>query len=78
MIRIKGHLGATVLSAFPAMKPQRHGAHTVLAGLLDQSALYGVLAVVEALGLELLELRKLAEDPESAGPDGSGASQTMP
>ena len=78
MIRIKGHLGATVLSAFPAMKPQRHGAHTVLTGLLDQSALYGVLAVVEALGLELLELRKLAEDPESAGPDGSGASQTMP
>jgi hypothetical protein len=78
MIRIKGHLGATVLSAFPAMTPQRHGAHTVLTGLLDHSALYGVLAVVEALGLELLELRRLAEDPESAGPDGSGAPQAMP
>jgi hypothetical protein len=23
-IRINGHLGATVLSAFPAMAPQRH------------------------------------------------------
>jgi hypothetical protein len=29
MIRINGHLGATVLSAFPAMAPRRHGAHTV-------------------------------------------------
>ena len=26
MIRINGHLGATVLSAFPAMAPRRHGA----------------------------------------------------
>ena len=49
MIRINGHLGATVLSAFPAMAPRHHGAHTVLAGLLDRSALYGVLAEIEAL-----------------------------
>jgi len=41
-IRITGHLGATVLSAFPALAPQHHGAHTVLTGLLDRSALYGV------------------------------------
>jgi len=54
-----GHLGATVLSAFPAMAPRRHGAHTVLTGLLDQSALYGVLAEIEALGLDLLEIRQL-------------------
>ena len=59
LIRIRGHLGATVLSAFPAMTPQHHGAHTVLTGLLDQSALYGVLAEIEALGLELLEVRRL-------------------
>ena len=60
VIRINGHLGATVLSAFPAMVPRRHGGHTVLTGLLDQSALYGVLAEIEALGLDLLEVRKLA------------------
>jgi hypothetical protein len=66
-IRIHGHLGATVLSAFPAMAPRRHGAHTVLTGLLDQSALYGVLAEVEALGLELLEIRKLTPELESPG-----------
>jgi hypothetical protein len=63
MIRIRGHLGATVLSAFPGMAPRRHGAHTVLTGLLDQSALYGVLAEIEALGLELLEIRKLTPRP---------------
>jgi hypothetical protein len=65
MIRIKGHLGATVLSAFPAMTPQQHGAHTVLTGLLDQPALYGVLAELEALGLDLLEVRRLAPDRKS-------------
>ena len=66
-IRIDGHLGATVLSAFPALAPQHHGAHTVLTGLLDRSALYGVLAEIEALGLDLLELRKLTPDRKSPG-----------
>jgi hypothetical protein len=66
-IRVNGHLGATVLSAFPALVSQRHGAHTVLTGLLDRSALYGVLAEVEALGLELLEVRQLAPPRESPG-----------
>jgi hypothetical protein len=67
VIRINGHLGATVLSAFPAMAPQQHGAHTALTGLLDRSALYGVLAEIEALGLDLLEIRKLAPDRKSPG-----------
>ena len=58
-IRINGHLGATVLCAFPKMTSQRRGAHTVLTGLLDRSALYGVLAEIEALGLDLVEVRQL-------------------
>jgi hypothetical protein len=62
LIRIHGHLGATVLSAFPAMTPRRHGADTVLTGLLDCAALYGVLAEIEALGLDLLEIQKLTPD----------------
>ena len=68
-IRIHGHLGAAVLLAFPAMVPQRHGADTVLTGLLDRSALYGVLAEIEALGLDLLEIRQLtsgSKSPESS------------
>src|SRR6266496_3457618 len=68
MIRINGHLGATMLSAFPALAPQHHGAHTVLTGLLDQSALYGVLAEIEALGLDLLEIQKLTPDRTSPEP----------
>jgi hypothetical protein len=65
LIRINGHLGATMLSAFPALASQHHGAHTVLTGLLDRSALYGVLVEIEALSLDLLELRKLTPDRES-------------
>jgi len=42
--------------------------HTVLTGLLDRSALYGVLAEIEALGLDLLELRKLTPDRTSPEP----------
>jgi len=67
-IRIDGHLGATVLSAFPALVSHRHGTHTVFTGLLDRSALYGVLAEIEALGLNLLECRQLEtqhKSPES-------------
>jgi hypothetical protein len=68
LIRINGHLGATVRSAFPALAPHHHGAHTVLTGLLDPSALYGVLAEIEALGLDLLEIQKLTPDRTSLQP----------
>ena len=70
-IRINGHLGATVLSAFPALVPRRHGADTVLTGLLDRSALYGVLAEVEALGLDLVEVRQLEPSRNSPESDDS-------
>ena len=66
-IRIRGHLGATVLSAIPSLLPRRHGADTVLTGLLDRSALYGVLAEIEALGLDLVEVRQLTRHRKSPG-----------
>ncbi len=68
-IRINGHLGATMLSAFPAMISRRHGAHTVLTGRLDRSALHGVLAEIEALGLDLVEVRRHTPDRESRESD---------
>ena len=67
-IRIDGHLGATMLSAFPALTSRRDGGHTVLTGLLDRSALYGVLAEIEALGLDLLEVRQLTKHREAPAP----------
>ena len=53
---------ATLLSAFPALVPERRGAHTVLTALLDRSALYGVLAECETLGLDLVEVRGGAKE----------------
>jgi hypothetical protein len=50
------------------MAAQRHGTDTVLTGLLDRFAPYGVLAEVEALGLDLVEVRQLTphrRSPES-------------
>jgi hypothetical protein len=42
------------------------GSETVLTGLLeDRSAVFGVLAQIEALGLELLELRQIRARPSS-------------
>lgn len=59
-IRIRGRLGATALSAFPSMSCELKGSETVLTGLLeDRSALFGVVAQIEALGLDLLELRQI-------------------
>ena len=58
-IRVSGHLGETLLAAFPGLHARADGDDTVLAGALpDQAALYGVLAQVEALGLELIEVRR--------------------
>jgi hypothetical protein len=59
-IRIEGQLGPTARSAFPAMVSKCNGGETVLTGLLeDRSALFGVLAQVEALGLDLVEVRRI-------------------
>jgi hypothetical protein len=65
-LRIKGRLGPTVLSAFPTMVCELKGGETVLTGLLaDRSAPFGVLAYIEALDLELLELRQIRARPKS-------------
>ncbi|HEY0346388.1 MAG TPA: hypothetical protein VGC59_17180 [Solirubrobacteraceae bacterium] len=68
-IRIKGRLGATALSAFPSMVSELKGSDTVLTGVLeDRSALFGVVAQIEALGLELLELRQIRAQPAAREP----------
>jgi hypothetical protein len=46
-------------------------AHSVLTGLLDRSAVYGVLAEIEALGLDLHEVRQLTPERKSPEPGDS-------
>jgi hypothetical protein len=53
-------------SAFPALRADPHGEDTVLTGMLDDAAaLYGVIVELEALGLELIEVRRLPPDAGS-------------
>jgi hypothetical protein len=73
-IRVRGLLGEMLIGAFPGLKVYPERDATVLTGHLpDQAALYGVLAELEALGLELLEVRTSDGDdtggksPESGG-----------
>jgi hypothetical protein len=59
-IRVRGHLGARMLRAFPALAAQTRGGDTLLTGCLpDQAAVYGLIARLEALGLELVEFHRL-------------------
>jgi hypothetical protein len=60
-IRVRGHLGQTMRIAFPELGARFDGDDTVLSGTLpDQAAVYGVLAAIEDLGLELIEVRRVA------------------
>jgi hypothetical protein len=56
-IRVRGPIGPTLMQAFPTLTAATSGKDTLLTGPLpDQSALYGVIHQLEALGLELLEI----------------------
>jgi hypothetical protein len=59
-ICVGGRLGAMIRSAFPDLSARARGDDTLLSGVFaDQAALYGVLAQIESLGLELIEVRRL-------------------
>ena len=59
VIRVRGVLSDRLLSAFPELRSRTDRGDTELVGALpDQAALHGVLAQIEALGLELLEVRR--------------------
>jgi hypothetical protein len=62
-IRVRGRLGRTTRTAFPDMRAETEGEDTALTGALaDQAALHGVLRQIEALGLELLEVRRIPSE----------------
>jgi hypothetical protein len=54
-----------MLSAFPDLRSEIDGQDTVLSGVVpDQAALHGVLSRIEAMGLELVEVRRVPTDNE--------------
>jgi hypothetical protein len=70
-IRIKGRMSAQLLSVFEGMDATVQPMETVLHGpVLDQAALHGLLDRIQALGLELLEVRRLPEPPVDEGDSG--------
>jgi hypothetical protein len=72
-IRIRGPIGPTMMQAFPTLAVSRSGQDTLLTGSLsDQSALYGVIHELEALGLQLLEIRRLCESSGRCDADSPG------
>ena len=63
-IRIKGRLNDSLLSAFEGLEATVEPVETVLHGpVADQAALYGLLDRIQALGLELIEVRRLPDAP---------------
>ena len=66
-----------LLGAFPCLRVRAEAGVTVLTGQLrDQAALYGVLAELEGLGLELLDLRTSDADETDGQAHKPGDSAT--
>jgi hypothetical protein len=72
-VRIRGRLSGTLVNEFEqlALVASVRPVETVLAGpVADQSALHGLIRRIEALGLEMVEVRRLPPglrypDPET-------------
>jgi hypothetical protein len=61
-VRVRGTVPSDLLEEFEGMSAVSVPAETVLTGMVaDQSALYGVLNRLQALGLELVEVRRLPQ-----------------
>jgi hypothetical protein len=66
-IRVRGRVTPALLARFEGLQPVVEPVETVLHGpVVDQAALHGVIDLVRALGLELVEVRKLATAAERA------------
>lgn len=65
-IRVKGTLSESFLAAFDDLTVSVNPVETVIRGpIVDQAALYGLLDRIQALGLELVEVRQLPPMPET-------------
>jgi hypothetical protein len=65
-IHVRGEIPREALSEFEGMTTIVEPAETILSGVVeDQAALQGVLGRIHALGLELVEVRRV---PDTAAP----------
>jgi hypothetical protein len=71
--RLRGRITPTIATELEALELRTMTApvETVVAGELeDGAALHGFLRRIEGLGLELVEVRRLQEEPTSPPPSG--------
>jgi hypothetical protein len=63
-IRVKGRMSDSLTGAFEDFTAAVKPAETVMRGeVRDQSELHGVLDRIQSLGLELIEVRRLPDEP---------------
>jgi hypothetical protein len=68
--RIRGRVGERLLSSFGGLDAEVRPPETILRGSIeDQAALHGVLQQIEALGLELVEVRQVGSETGTVEPD---------
>jgi hypothetical protein len=67
-IIVAGGLSEIGREAFSDFRIEANGPNTVLVRDLDQAALYGTLNRILSLGFELIELRRLTDSANQAGP----------
>ncbi len=61
---VRGELSDGMLAAFADLEATQREGETVLSGPIpDQSALFGVLDRIEALGIQLIEVRRAIRQP---------------
>jgi hypothetical protein len=59
-IRVRGRVSAALLESFERMQSEIEPVETVLHGpVRDQAELHGLIDRIQALGLELIEVRRL-------------------
>lgn len=62
-IRVSGLVPATLLEEFEGVKAVVHPTTTVMRGpVVDQSALHGLLARLQGLDLELIDVHRITAD----------------
>jgi hypothetical protein len=78
-IRVRGRVSSAALERLEGLKGGPGAVETVLHGpVRDQAELHGLLARIKALGLELVEVRRLPLTRSSPAPGGARSAARAP